>query len=56
MSQTEPLQTECYFLLKWSSSCGLSGLPSSLSELHLDGNKITKMTAASLKGLKNLAK
>nr|XP_046235169.1 decorin [Scatophagus argus] len=32
------------------------GLPSSLSELHLDGNKITKVTAASLQGLKNLAK
>ncbi|KAM3587750.1 uncharacterized protein V6R79_013312 [Siganus canaliculatus] len=32
------------------------GLPSSLSELHLDGNKITKVTANSLQGLKNLAK
>uniref|UniRef100_A0A3Q3VN74 Decorin n=1 Tax=Mola mola TaxID=94237 RepID=A0A3Q3VN74_MOLML len=32
------------------------GLSSSLSELHLDGNKITKVTAESLKGLKNLAK
>uniref|UniRef100_A0A3B1INT6 Decorin n=1 Tax=Astyanax mexicanus TaxID=7994 RepID=A0A3B1INT6_ASTMX len=32
------------------------GLPSSLSELHLDGNKITKVTTESLKGLKNLAK
>uniref|UniRef100_A0A1A7XK01 Decorin n=1 Tax=Iconisemion striatum TaxID=60296 RepID=A0A1A7XK01_9TELE len=32
------------------------GLPSSLSELHLDGNKITKVTAESLKGLRNLAK
>ncbi|KAG9345710.1 hypothetical protein JZ751_008854 [Albula glossodonta] len=32
------------------------GLPSSLSELHLDGNKITKVHAESLKGLKNLAK
>ncbi|XP_056131744.1 decorin [Lampris incognitus] len=32
------------------------GLPSSLSELHLDSNKITKVTADSLKGLKNLAK
>uniref|UniRef100_A0AAY4DJF7 Decorin n=1 Tax=Denticeps clupeoides TaxID=299321 RepID=A0AAY4DJF7_9TELE len=32
------------------------GLPSSLSELHLDGNKITKVQAESLKGLKNLAK
>ncbi|KAL6459605.1 hypothetical protein MHYP_G00313640 [Metynnis hypsauchen] len=32
------------------------GLPSSLSELHLDGNKITKVTSDSLKGLKNLAK
>lgn len=32
------------------------GLPSSLSELHLDGNKITKLQAESLKGLKNLAK
>ncbi|XP_030626062.1 decorin [Chanos chanos] len=32
------------------------GLPSSLSELHLDGNKITKVQADSLKGLKNLAK
>ncbi|CAM9218426.1 unnamed protein product, partial [Lampetra planeri] len=31
------------------------GLPSSLSELHLDGNKISKMTDESLKGLKNLA-
>nr|XP_020455250.1 decorin [Monopterus albus]XP_020455251.1 decorin [Monopterus albus] len=32
------------------------GLPSSLSELHLDANKITKVTADSFKGLKNLAK
>ncbi|XP_036376162.1 decorin-like [Megalops cyprinoides] len=32
------------------------GLPSSLSELHLDGNKITKIQAERLKGLKNLAK
>ncbi|XP_071358115.1 decorin [Trachinotus anak] len=32
------------------------GLPSSLSELHLDGNKITKVTADRLKGLRNLAK
>lgn len=32
------------------------GLPSSLYELHLDGNKITKVQAESLKGLKNLAK
>ncbi|CAM4565303.1 unnamed protein product [Leuciscus chuanchicus] len=31
------------------------GLPSSLFELHLDGNKITKVTADSLKGLKNLS-
>ncbi|XP_041934807.1 decorin [Alosa sapidissima] len=32
------------------------GLPASLSELHLDGNKITKVQAESLKGLKHLAK
>uniref|UniRef100_W5NHY4 Decorin n=1 Tax=Lepisosteus oculatus TaxID=7918 RepID=W5NHY4_LEPOC len=32
------------------------GLPSSLSELHLDGNKISKVDADTLKGLKNLAK
>ncbi|KAJ8373611.1 hypothetical protein SKAU_G00041910 [Synaphobranchus kaupii] len=32
------------------------GLPSSLSELHLDGNKITKVQAGRLKGLKHLAK
>lgn len=32
------------------------GLPTSLSELHLDGNKITKVTTDSLKGLKHLAK
>ncbi|KAG7456250.1 hypothetical protein MATL_G00249770 [Megalops atlanticus] len=32
------------------------GLPASLSELHLDGNKITKVHADSLKGLKNLLK
>ncbi|XP_029102977.1 decorin [Scleropages formosus] len=32
------------------------GLPNSLSELHLDGNKITKVQADRLKGLKNLAK
>ncbi|KAF5926584.1 hypothetical protein HPG69_001213 [Diceros bicornis minor] len=32
------------------------GLPPSLTELHLDGNKITKIDAASLKGLNNLAK
>lgn len=34
----------------------LVGLPTSLSELHLDGNKITKVTVDSLKGLKHLAK
>ncbi|KAA0720992.1 Decorin Bone proteoglycan II PG-S2 [Triplophysa tibetana] len=32
------------------------GLPNSLFELHLDGNKITKVTAESLKGLKQLSK
>lgn len=32
------------------------GLPSSLSELHLDGNKISKVTSENLKGLKHLAK
>lgn len=32
------------------------GLPPSLTELHLDGNKITKVDASSLKGLTNLAK
>ncbi|XP_001511900.1 decorin [Ornithorhynchus anatinus] len=32
------------------------GLPSSLTELHLDGNKITKVDSSSLKGLNNLAK
>ncbi|XP_037099674.1 decorin [Syngnathus acus] len=32
------------------------GLPNSLSELHLDGNKISKLTAESMKGLKQLAK
>ncbi|XP_016070754.1 PREDICTED: decorin [Miniopterus natalensis] len=32
------------------------GLPPSLTELHLDGNKITRVDAASLKGLNNLAK
>ncbi|KAJ8387014.1 hypothetical protein AAFF_G00161910 [Aldrovandia affinis] len=32
------------------------GLPSSLSELHFDGNKITKVQADRLKGLKHLAK
>ncbi|XP_018613476.1 decorin-like [Scleropages formosus] len=32
------------------------GLPSSLSELHLDGNKISKVHADSLKGLVNLTK
>ncbi|KAM6215109.1 decorin isoform 3-T3 [Rhynchocyon petersi] len=32
------------------------GLPTSLTELHLDGNKIIKVDAASLKGLYNLAK
>lgn len=32
------------------------GLPSSLSELHLDGNSITRVDADSLKGLNNLAK
>ncbi|KAM6986365.1 decorin [Aplochiton taeniatus] len=32
------------------------GLPPSLSELHLDGNKISKVQADSLKGLKSLAK
>lgn len=32
------------------------GLPPSLTELHLDGNKITKIDKTSLKGLNNLAK
>ncbi|KAJ6651577.1 hypothetical protein lerEdw1_020817 [Lerista edwardsae] len=32
------------------------GLPTSLTELHLDGNKITKVDADSLGGLANLAK
>ncbi|XP_028603653.2 decorin [Podarcis muralis] len=32
------------------------GLPTSLTELHLDGNKINKVDADSLKGLTNLAK
>ncbi|KAM9327732.1 decorin-like [Pholidichthys leucotaenia] len=32
------------------------GLPTSLSELHLDGNKITKVTADRFKGLNHLAK
>lgn len=54
----------CYYLLYHDdfffrlklSLCGSPGLPSSLSELHLDGNKITKVQAENLKGLKNLAK
>lgn len=32
------------------------GLPNSLTELHLDGNKITKVDADSFNGLNNLAK
>ncbi|KAM4676279.1 decorin [Discoglossus pictus] len=32
------------------------GLPSSITELHLDGNKISKVDADSLSGLNNLAK
>ncbi|XP_010631648.1 decorin [Fukomys damarensis] len=32
------------------------GLPFSLTELHLDGNKISKVDASTLKGLTNLAK
>ncbi|XP_031795425.1 decorin isoform X3 [Sarcophilus harrisii] len=32
------------------------GLPVSLTELHLDGNKITKVEAANLKGLNSLTK
>ncbi|WP_348257447.1 hypothetical protein, partial [Salmonella enterica] len=32
------------------------GLPTSISELHLDGNKIAKVDAASLKGMSNLSK
>ncbi|XP_072257340.1 decorin [Pyxicephalus adspersus] len=32
------------------------GLPTSLTELHLDGNKITKVDADSFSGLNNLAK
>ncbi|KAM8974307.1 decorin [Pelodytes ibericus] len=32
------------------------GLPNSLTELHLDGNKLTKVDADSLNGLNNLAK
>lgn len=34
----------------------LSGLPPSLTELHLDGNKISKIDADALSGLTNLAK
>lgn len=34
----------------------LSGLPPSLTELHLDGNKISKIDADGLSGLINLAK
>jgi len=33
-----------------------TGLPSSLSELHLDSNKISKVMADNFKGMKNLAK
>lgn len=47
--------THCHFLW-FQSSYAFLGLPSSLSELHLDANKITKVTATSLQGLKNLAK
>uniref|UniRef100_UPI00398E7834 decorin-like n=1 Tax=Pristiophorus japonicus TaxID=55135 RepID=UPI00398E7834 len=32
------------------------GLPNSLSEIHLDGNKITRVKADSLKGLQNLVR
>lgn len=32
------------------------GLPTSITELHLDGNKIAKVDAASLKGMSNLSK
>ena len=34
----------------------IPGLPTSLTEVHLDGNKITKVDAPSLKGLINLSK
>lgn len=48
--------SHCFHFLWFYSSFAFPGLPSSLSELHLDANKITKVTSANLQGLKNLAK
>uniref|UniRef100_A0A8C6FEB5 Decorin n=1 Tax=Monodon monoceros TaxID=40151 RepID=A0A8C6FEB5_MONMO len=48
-----PFRCQCHLRVV---QCSDLGLPPSLTELHLDGNKITKVDAASLKGLNNLAK
>ncbi|KAM5288726.1 decorin isoform 3-T3 [Ctenodactylus gundi] len=48
-----PFRCQCHLRVV---QCSDLGLPSSLTELHLDGNKISKVDASSLKGLNNLAK
>ncbi|KAM6215107.1 decorin isoform 1-T1 [Rhynchocyon petersi] len=48
-----PFRCQCHLRVV---QCSDLGLPTSLTELHLDGNKIIKVDAASLKGLYNLAK
>uniref|UniRef100_A0A671FLC0 Decorin n=1 Tax=Rhinolophus ferrumequinum TaxID=59479 RepID=A0A671FLC0_RHIFE len=48
-----PFRCQCHLRVV---QCSDLDLPPSLTELHLDGNKITRVDAASLKGLNNLAK
>ncbi|PNJ83513.1 DCN isoform 12, partial [Pongo abelii] len=48
-----PFRCQCHLRVV---QCSDLGLPPSLTELHLDGNKISRVDAASLKGLNNLAK
>ncbi|XP_065271657.1 decorin isoform X3 [Emys orbicularis] len=48
-----PFRCQCHLRVV---QCSDLGLPPSLTELHLDGNKITKIDSESLSGLANLAK
>uniref|UniRef100_A0A8D2AW29 Decorin n=1 Tax=Sciurus vulgaris TaxID=55149 RepID=A0A8D2AW29_SCIVU len=59
LPELEPLGPVCPFRCQCHLrvvQCSDLGLPPSLTELHLDGNKISRVDAASLKGLNNLAK
>nr|XP_047917159.1 decorin [Anser cygnoides] len=48
-----PFRCQCHLRVV---QCSDLGLPPSLTELHLDGNKISKIDAEGLSGLTNLAK